>query len=684
MLRAKRALILFVLLALILSAIQPVSASPVAAPLAQSGGELAPPTPRPDAPHYGARGPYSVGVRDFVIDAPERRIPVTVWYPALNPEGAEESVTYTMDFMADPAAGFPTGGRALRDAEPDGSGGPYPLVLYSHGAWCFPAIAGFFTEHLASHGFVVMAPVHEDNWGTIFESTWRSEISRPQDMKRVLDFAEESTAPGGELDGLIDMENVAVTGQSFGGATALEMGGARLNLAEWQETFCVDFPEDEDCEAYPPHFEEMAALAGLDAVPEGLWPDWSDPRIDVVLATAPGVSMLGGGGLEGMNRPFMLLMGTGDNWVGPAHEYRQTYATLPGPDKSRVLFENADHTIFGNACPAYPGMVDAGFYFNCSDLVWDMNRAHDLTNHFAAAFLLAKLKGDADAAAALAPENVAFPGIQYETTGYGGAAEPESKLDDATAAKIEDLVEQAMAKSQVPGAAVGIVKDGQLVYAKGFGVTKVGGDQPVTPESVFYMASIAKTVTGMAIMQLVEEGKVDLDAPVTEYLPYFTLADPAAKEITIRQLLSHSSGMADYGDLMADFSARDKRVDDGALEDYVRSFSDGTLLFPPGMGWSYSNSGFDTLGDVIAKVSGQSYEDYVQEHILAPLGMEDSTFLLADVDPAVLVAPHTWNDDGTVVVQDFYPYLRKHGPSSTLFSTVRDMASFIIANRQIT
>ena len=107
-----------------------------------------------------------------------------------------------------------------------------------------------------------------------------------------------------------------------------------------------------------------------------------------------------------------------------------------------------------------------------------------------------------------------------------------------------------MTKNQVPGAAVGVVKDGKLVYTKGFGVTELGSDPPVTPESVFFMASIAKSVTGMAIMQLVEEGKIDLDAPVTQYLPYFTLADPTAKDITIRQLLSHTSGMADYGDWM--------------------------------------------------------------------------------------------------------------------------------------
>ena len=85
-----------------------------------------------------------------------------------------------------------------------------------------------------------------------------------------------------------------------------------------------------------------------------------------------------------------------------------------------------------------------------------------------------------------------------------------------------------MAKGKVPGAAVGIVKDGELVYASGFGVSELGSDEPVTPDSVFAMGSVAKTPTAMAIMQLVEDGKIDLDAPVTKYLPYFTLADPDA------------------------------------------------------------------------------------------------------------------------------------------------------------
>lgn len=417
---------LVLLAALFFSACQPIQ--PVAAGQAASSAPsnqapvLQPPQPRPDVPTYGQRGPYAVGVRELVVEsanAGERPLQVTVWYPALLPAGVEEAVTYTMTFLADPAAGFPTGGLALRNAAPDPADGPYPLVVYSHGAWCFPAIAGFFTEHLASQGFVVMAVVHEDNWGTLFQSTYKSEISRPRDMVRLLDFAETVTAPQGELAGLIDMEHVAVAGQSLGGQIALELGGARLNLTEWQADFCQAYPDDTNCKDYPAHLTEMASLAGLNALPDGLWPDWSDPRIDVVVASAPVVSLFGRDGLAGMQRPFLLLHGTNDNVAGPALAYQKPYEKVTGADKTRVLFENADHMIFGNACPAYPGMADTGFYFVCSDAVWDMNRAHDLTNHFVTAFLLAELKGATDAAKALAPANVAFPGIEYETTAFG-------------------------------------------------------------------------------------------------------------------------------------------------------------------------------------------------------------------------------------------------------------------------
>ncbi len=259
--------------------------------------------------------------------------------------------------------------------------------------------------------------------------------------------------------------------------------------------------------------------------------------------------------------------------------------------------------------------------------------------------------------------------------------EPAAKLDDASVTKIEALVKEIMAKGKVPGAAVGIVKDGELVYASGFGVGKLGSDEPVTPESVFAMGSVGKTPTAMAIMQLVEDGKIDLDAPVTKYLPYFTLADPDAGAITIRQLLSHTSGMPDVEiDWLAEYRDKNKRIDEGVLDDFVRSLSKESLLFRPGKDWAYSSTGFDILGDVVAKVSGQDFEDYVQDHVLTPLGLEDSSYLLSDVNPAALVAPHMYDEKGNAKTLDFFPYSRPHAPSGAFYANVNDMARFAVAN----
>jgi len=257
---------------------------------------------------------------------------------------------------------------------------------------------------------------------------------------------------------------------------------------------------------------------------------------------------------------------------------------------------------------------------------------------------------------------------------------PASALPEDHVAKIEALVEKKIADGQVPGAAVGVVKGGELVYAKGFGMAELGGKTPVTPDSIFHMASVSKSVVGMAIMQLVAAGKVELDAPVTKYLPYFAVADPAGKEITIRQLLIHTSGLREIPDWIPEWSKEKVRTDDGALEAYVRSLTSEKLLFPPGKDWSYSSIAFDVLGDVIAKASGQSFEAYVQKHILAPLGMKHSTFLMSDVNQATLMRPHMVDAKGKLETIGFFPYNRIHAPGATLFTSVKDMARLAIAN----
>jgi CubicO group peptidase (beta-lactamase class C family) len=166
---------------------------------------------------------------------------------------------------------------------------------------------------------------------------------------------------------------------------------------------------------------------------------------------------------------------------------------------------------------------------------------------------------------------------------------------------LEPAVNSEIEQGHLPGLAIGVVKSGRLIYAQGFGVNKIGGTSPIRSRSIFHMASVTKTFVGTAVMQLVESGKIDLEAPLIRYLPYFRLADERYRAITIRQMLSHSSGIPDVNDYHWD----KPEFDDGALERYVRSLAAKKLTFPPGAKFGYSNPAYETLGDVIAKVSGR-------------------------------------------------------------------------------
>jgi CubicO group peptidase (beta-lactamase class C family) len=242
--------------------------------------------------------------------------------------------------------------------------------------------------------------------------------------------------------------------------------------------------------------------------------------------------------------------------------------------------------------------------------------------------------------------------------------------------QLEPMIEETMRKHQIPGFAIGVVENGEVVYARGFGVAKLGSNTPITTKSLFHMASVTKPFVATAIMQLVERGKISLDARVIEYLPYFRMKDERFATITVRQMLSHISGMPD----VENYNWDKPQYDDAALERYVRGLNNLSLLGAPGEKFRYSNIAFEVLGDVIAKVSGMSFESYVQRNILAPLGMKQSTLLVRETDPKRLVAPHVRDKDGKIVVSKVFPYNRPHAASSTLYSSIDDMNHWARAN----
>ena len=244
---------------------------------------------------------------------------------------------------------------------------------------------------------------------------------------------------------------------------------------------------------------------------------------------------------------------------------------------------------------------------------------------------------------------------------------------------IDAVVEGMMTDLGVPGTALGVVQNGELVYAKGYGVTEIDTDNPVTPQTIFSTASVAKTLTASAIMQLAEQGKVDLDAPLTTYLPYFEMADERYTEITVRHLLEHRSGMPDF-DWLAPGYYDNPDNSDSALEDLVRSLKTTELLSEPGESFSYTTMGFGLLGHVIEVVSGQSFENYIHDHIFAPLDMESTHQRLTDLDFTQMASPHIPGTDGSWIVNPVFPYAREEGPGSHFYTSVQDIAKYAIAH----
>lgn len=254
----------------------------------------------------------------------------------------------------------------------------------------------------------------------------------------------------------------------------------------------------------------------------------------------------------------------------------------------------------------------------------------------------------------------------------GAQASPDRYRD-----QLQPQIERVIAQEHIPGLAIAIVESNRVVYAHGFGMMALNrtGDA-VSPRTLFHLASVTKPFVATAIMKLVEQGAIDLDSPVVKYLPYFRLADERYATITVRQMVTHSSGMPD----VEDYEWDKPQYDDGALERYVRSLGKQKLLFAPGSRFGYSNMAYDVLGDLIAKVSGKSFEAYVQQRILTPLGMTGSTLLIKEADPRNLASGHEMNPGGEVVVSKVAPYNRIHSPSSNLLSSVNDMARWAMAN----
>ncbi len=235
---------------------------------------------------------------------------------------------------------------------------------------------------------------------------------------------------------------------------------------------------------------------------------------------------------------------------------------------------------------------------------------------------------------------------------------------------LDAYVEAQMRKNRIPGLALGIVHNDEVVYVQGYGEADPSG-RPVTPETPFILASVSKSFTAMAVMQRVDAGQVQLDAPVQTYIPWFTVADEgAAAQITVRHLLYQTSGLPTI-------AGRQQPDPDQTLEASVRALADVSLTATPGERFQYSNANYNTLGLIVEQVTGQRFGQYVEAQIYAPLEMAHSHVSRAEAEMDGLAAGHrTWF---TFPMRETLPYVAADLPSGFLIASAEDMAHYLVA-----
>jgi CubicO group peptidase (beta-lactamase class C family) len=251
---------------------------------------------------------------------------------------------------------------------------------------------------------------------------------------------------------------------------------------------------------------------------------------------------------------------------------------------------------------------------------------------------------------------------------------PLSLLAQTLDARLKEIDEYAAKAGQdwrVPGFAMAIVKDDKVIFAKGYGVRKLGEQTPVDEHTLFAIASNTKAFTAAAIAVLVDEGKLKWDDPATKYLPGFQLYDPyVTRELTVRDLLSHRSGLATFGGDLLWYDTTYKSDEILRRIRYLKPTSSFRSRF------GYQNIMFLAAGQTVANVSGKSWEQFIRERFLTPLGMTSTqTSIKTFKSTDNIASPHNELDGKLRVVR--YGNVDGVGPAAALNSSVADMAQWI-------
>jgi CubicO group peptidase (beta-lactamase class C family)/D-alanyl-D-alanine dipeptidase len=237
-------------------------------------------------------------------------------------------------------------------------------------------------------------------------------------------------------------------------------------------------------------------------------------------------------------------------------------------------------------------------------------------------------------------------------------------------AVLRGRIAHEMADKQLPAVAIALVDDQRVIWAEGFGYQDAARKVPATADTVFRVGSVSKLFTDIGVMQFVQTGKLNLDAPVTTYLPGFRPTNPFGGEITLRELMSHRSGLVREPPIGHYFDTSEP-----SLQATVDSLNQTTLVYAPGTQTKYSNAAVATVGYVLQTVSGQPYADYLRNAVLLPMGMTHSSF---KPEPALirrLAEAQMWSYDALSFAAPKFQL--GEGPAGCMYSTVGDLGHFL-------
>jgi putative CocE/NonD family hydrolase len=256
------------------------------------------------------------------------------------------------------------------------------------------------------------------------------------------------------------------------------------------------------------------------------------------------------------------------------------------------------------------------------------------------------------------------------------AATPErgaaSNAQAPTPERAQQVLEEILQEYGIPGAALAVIEDGRFVATAAAGLANPASGLRATDDTIFQSGSVGKVYTATLVMQLVDEGLLDLDKPIVEYLPELPLADEEARAtITARQLLTHTSGLD--GDKMG--GPRYGRGDD-AIERYVKDLGDLKSLQRPGGFWAYSNAGLVILGRLVEVLRGKSFAAALQAHLFTPAGLADTMCFAEDAIVRSAAAGTSPGPDGEPQVTRSWDLGRALGPAGGVLSTAKDLAAF--------